>query len=339
MTTAAFFRWAGYLANPARRADIQVELRPEAEDEFRQEYHALTGEPLLLPGNKVPFYVWKPSTDKWGIQRRVYFYGDREDTPEPSGAWNVRKGRLQEQWRINNKDFIPALFRCGFLIGDNSDRADEIRRRIPDEHLRHFEEGFSIMSAADRAELLLREQCGLFGMRTLSVAEIRKAWKQSDGDLDAALDILQKRKILKENKKENALTYVSQAGTLADEIEQAEIRRAIAGEHSPEKREYLIETYARDRGWKSLAKRAFGEYCMYSECGNTFIKNDGRPYIEVHHIVPLHKNGEDGIWNLSVLCAHHHRMAHFAREKERKQMEQFLLKKNKELRARSAISP
>ena len=54
---------------------------------------------------------------------------------------------------------------------------------------------------------------------------------------------------------------------------------------------------------------------------NTFLKEDGSRYIEVHHIVPLHCGGEDGIWNLSVLCAHHHRMAHFAGLRERKQIE------------------
>ena len=330
MSTPAFFRWAGYLANPARRADIHVELRPEKEGEFRSEYRTLTGELLSLPGDRVPFYVWKPETNKWGIQRRVYFYGDRDAAPALPNGVEIREGRIRdgEHWRINHKGFISELFKYGFLIGDNSDRADEIRARIPETHLRSFEEGFSIMSAADRAELLLREQCDLAGMRTLAVSEIRRAWKNSHGDLDAALKILGTRKILKTNAKENALTYIPQAGALANEIESAEMRRAIVRESAPEKREYLVETYARDHGWKRLAKKAFGEYCMHAECDNTFIKEDGSRYIEVHHIVPLYKGGEDGVWNLSVLCAHHHRMAHFARKTERDKMRNFLLKKN-----------
>jgi len=49
-------------------------------------------------------------------------------------------------------------------------------------------------------------------------------------------------------------------------------------------------------------------------------------YIEVHHIIPLHAGGVDGIWNLSVVCAHHHKMAHFANIKTRKDIESVLLK-------------
>ncbi len=84
-----------------------------------------------------------------------------------------------------------------------------------------------------------------------------------------------------------------------------------------EKREHLIETYVRNTGWAKKAKSIFGTQCLIEECTNRFIKPDNKPYIEVHHIVPLCEGGEDGIWNLSVLCAHHHRMAHFARKSDR----------------------
>ena len=73
-----------------------------------------------------------------------------------------------------------------------------------------------------------------------------------------------------------------------------------------------------------LAKEKLGLFCLYPQCHNTFNKNDGKPYIEVHHIVPLHQGGEDGIWNLSVVCAHHHKMAHFADDKTRINIEKKL---------------
>ena len=79
-----------------------------------------------------------------------------------------------------------------------------------------------------------------------------------------------------------------------------------------EKREYTHETFARNRGWVKQAKYKFGHHCLYPNCKNSFLKPDGEPYIEVHHIVPLFQGGEDAIWNLSVVCAHHHRVAHFA---------------------------
>lgn len=79
-----------------------------------------------------------------------------------------------------------------------------------------------------------------------------------------------------------------------------------------ERREHLVETYTRDTRLVREARELLGTQCLVPRCGNTFTKADGAPYIEVHHIVPLCLGGEDGLWNLSVVCAHHHRMAHFA---------------------------
>ncbi len=94
----------------------------------------------------------------------------------------------------------------------------------------------------------------------------------------------------------------------------------------PEKREHFMETYVRDKGWAREARQTFGRECLIRDCGNRFKKPDGKFYIEVHHIVPLCEGGEDGIWNLSVLCAHHHRMAHFADAKSKKDISSYLLK-------------
>jgi predicted restriction endonuclease len=94
----------------------------------------------------------------------------------------------------------------------------------------------------------------------------------------------------------------------------------------PEKREHLMETYVRDQGWAREARRTFGTQCLITDCGNRFKKPNGKPYIEVHHIVPLCDGGEDAISNLSVLCAHHHRMAHFDNETDKIGIRDYLLK-------------
>ena len=94
----------------------------------------------------------------------------------------------------------------------------------------------------------------------------------------------------------------------------------------PEKREHFMETYVRNTGWAREARQTFGRECLIRDCGNRFKKSDGNFYIEVHHIVPLCEGGEDGIWNLSVLCAHHHRMAHFANADSKRDIRKFLLK-------------
>jgi 5-methylcytosine-specific restriction protein A len=40
-------------------------------------------------------------------------------------------------------------------------------------------------------------------------------------------------------------------------------------------------------------------------------KTDGRPYLEVHHVVPLSKGGHDSVSNVVALCPNCHRKAHF----------------------------
>ena len=95
--------------------------------------------------------------------------------------------------------------------------------------------------------------------------------------------------------------------------------------NSVDTKEYLLETFARNKGWVKLAKEIFGMHCLYPKCCNTFMKNNGQRYIEVHHIVPLHEGGEDGIWNLSVVCAHHHKMAHFANTDTKNKIKELLI--------------
>jgi len=149
MTDAQFFRWVGYLANPVRRAEIHVESAPDKESAFREEYLKLTGEALTLPGDKTPFYVWPPDKDKWGVQRRVYFNADYKTMPQTPPDFNVVKGRAADRPRINSKILITKLFKYGFVIGDNSTRADIIRQRVPKAHMRNFDTGFNIAQAGD----------------------------------------------------------------------------------------------------------------------------------------------------------------------------------------------
>ena len=95
-----------------------------------------------------------------------------------------------------------------------------------------------------------------------------------------------------------------------------------------EKREYIQEVFARDPKWMSAAKRLFKSECMMGDCSLTFAKPDGSPYIEVHHIKPLCEDGENDIWNLATICAHHHRMAHFANEKLKQHVYDTLMREN-----------
>ena len=110
---------------------------------------------------------------------------------------------------------------------------------------------------------------------------------------------------------------------LKNEVEDEKVQEIST--QAPEKREYLIETYARNRGWVKEAKEKFGVYCLYTQCLNTFNKPNNEPYIEVHHIISLCEGGEDAIWNLAVVCAHHHKMAHFSDSTTRAKLSKILL--------------
>ncbi len=124
-------------------------------------------------------------------------------------------------------------------------------------------------------------------------------------------------RILQELRDEGKITFndrgiytLSKRTALKGEVPK-HIRRLINKKPS-HKVEYLHETYARNRGWVTAAKERYGHQCLYPKCDNHFVKPDGSPYIEVHHIIPLFEGGEDSLWNLVTVCAHHHKMAHFA---------------------------
>ena len=74
-----------------------------------------------------------------------------------------------------------------------------------------------------------------------------------------------------------------------------------------------VITKIRERNQK--AARALKD--LYGECQITgskfsFKKADGKPYLEVHHLIPLGLGGADAPANLVVVSAHIHRMLHYA---------------------------
>ncbi len=126
---------------------------------------------------------------------------------------------------------------------------------------------------------------------------------------------------------------------LAGEVEEDALPLLRAFQGEPQKREYLIEVYARDQGLVKQAKQLFGFKCLCFGCANSFEKEDKSLYCEVHHIRPLCEHGEDVLSNLSVLCAHHHRMAHFASEKEQGELREFLLERTTKVLSSTLTTP
>jgi 5-methylcytosine-specific restriction endonuclease McrA len=180
---------------------------------------------------------------------------------------------------------------------------------------------------------LVREYCDEIGMRTFT---LQPFYERYQGDFERFAPRNQHRfdkvrQQLQYLRDDGLLTFVDNRGTytlrgvdlLKDEVDTPELVRALP--EAAKEREYLVEVRARDRGWVRLARLTYGDRCLLPECPNTFVRDDGTRYIEVHHIEPLSEGGEEQIWNLAVVCAHHHRMAHFARESERRVVRNALL--------------
>ena len=106
-------------------------------------------------------------------------------------------------------------------------------------------------------------------------------------------------------------------GDLApDKIAEAEERYRHA---SPEIKERLSRTIERGNVG-ALVKRAVGYSCQV--CGGLGLpalgfekKRDGKPYVEAHHVMPVHRRevGSLAASNILVLCATHHRQVHYGR--------------------------
>jgi hypothetical protein len=73
--------------------------------------------------------------------------------------------------------------------------------------------------------------------------------------------------------------------------------------------EKIINQFRRDF---SLVRDKKEKYKKCQLCGFTFKKKNGENYNEMHHIIPLSKNGKDAEINTLVLCANCHRQFHYA---------------------------
>jgi 5-methylcytosine-specific restriction endonuclease McrA len=192
------------------------------------------------------------------------------------------------------------------------------------------------MNQRESLKSMLIDFCNQRETRTFSLQELNNAY--GDYSVIGIIGIGGRtpqatiRRLLQELRDSNFISFLDKSGhyTLRGvdflKSELTEIENIDISKEMPIKREYLLETYVWKVKWVSEAKRILGNQCLCIGCNNTFRMDDGSEYIEVHHIIPLCCGGEDGIWNLSVLCAHHHRMAHFATTDDRIKIEKYLLK-------------
>lgn len=77
----------------------------------------------------------------------------------------------------------------------------------------------------------------------------------------------------------------------------------------------MTNQYYRDPDVVSYAKKRANGVCEC--CGQTapFEKDDGEPFLEVHHLVALGHDGEDVIGNVCAVCPNCHRQMHLGKER------------------------
>lgn len=65
-----------------------------------------------------------------------------------------------------------------------------------------------------------------------------------------------------------------------------------------------------DRIVSEYARRSANGLCQLCGMPAPFAGNDGMPYLEIHHIIPLREGGADSIGNVAALCPNCHRKMH-----------------------------
>ncbi len=82
--------------------------------------------------------------------------------------------------------------------------------------------------------------------------------------------------------------------------------------------QYTIKQYSRNPYVIKLALQRANGTC---ECCNEpapFLRMDGSPYLETHHLIPISEKGNDDIDNVSELCPNCHKELHFGENREEK---------------------
>ena len=78
----------------------------------------------------------------------------------------------------------------------------------------------------------------------------------------------------------------------------------------PNKRKTVSESYERDEKVVQYALRRAKGFCQLCDLPAPFLKKDGTPFLEVHHIEYLSNGGDDTIENVAAICPNCHRKMH-----------------------------
>ena len=100
-------------------------------------------------------------------------------------------------------------------------------------------------------------------------------------------------------------------------LSDKELEEKIRGKKSgiSKERKVISTSYSRDQEVAEYAIRRAGGQCDLCQLPAPFVKKDGTPYLESHHVEWLSRGGEDTIENVVAICPNCHRKIHVLNEK------------------------
>lgn len=84
------------------------------------------------------------------------------------------------------------------------------------------------------------------------------------------------------------------------------------GNATPSRFERVVQEFARSPAVVAEVFRIAAGRCELCECAAPFLRADGSPYLEVHHVHKLAEDGADTVDNAVALCPTCHRLLHHA---------------------------
>lgn len=92
---------------------------------------------------------------------------------------------------------------------------------------------------------------------------------------------------------------------------------SIVGNPTPTKSGRVVQEFARSPAVVGEVLRIAAGRCELCECAAPFLRADGSPYLEVHHVQTLADEGADTVNNAVALCPTCHRLLHYASAQDR----------------------
>jgi len=93
-------------------------------------------------------------------------------------------------------------------------------------------------------------------------------------------------------------------------------QKAKLASGKPAKKLRQVQDFVRDPWVVAAALLRANGMCEMPNCKHMlFRRDDGSPFLEVHHIQPLAENGDDSIDNAAALCPSCHRELHFGKKR------------------------